>query len=80
MDLEKKAYIRVDKEALWDVLKIQVYDVGEKLLEAVKSFYVESKPCVRVGRVVHGTLYFTCRLATRMSNVRGCLIYSWMEW
>ena len=46
MDLEK-AYDRVDRDAMWRMLGI--YGVGGKLLSAVKSFYADSKTCVRVG-------------------------------
>ena len=46
MDLEK-AYDRVDREAMWRMLSI--YGVGGKLLSAIKSFYVDSRACVRVG-------------------------------
>ncbi len=35
MDLEK-AYDRVDREALWNVLRI--YGVGGQLLKAIKAF------------------------------------------
>ena len=45
MDLEK-AYDRVKREALWQVLTI--YDVGGKLLNGIKSAYVNSLACVRV--------------------------------
>ena len=45
IDLEK-AYDRVNREALWEVLKM--YDVGFKLLSGVKSMYVHSSACVRV--------------------------------
>ncbi len=48
MDLEK-AYDRVDRDAMWQVL--QLYGVGGKLWKAVKNFYVESRPCVRVGEI-----------------------------
>ena len=46
MDLEK-AYDRVDRGALWRMLSL--YGIGGKLLSAVKSFYVDSRACVRVG-------------------------------
>ena len=46
MDLEK-AYDRVDRDALWQTLRL--YGVGGRLLKAVKSLYVESRACVRVG-------------------------------
>ena len=45
IDLEK-AYERVNREALWQVLKM--YDVGDKLLGGIKSMYVDSLACVRV--------------------------------
>ncbi len=46
MDLEK-AYNRVDKEALWNVLRI--YGVGGQLLKGIQAFYREANACVRVG-------------------------------
>ena len=45
MDL-KKAYDRVNREALWEVLRM--YDVGGKPLNEIKSMYVCSLACVRV--------------------------------
>ena len=45
MDLEK-AYHRDNREALWQVLRM--YDVGGKLLNGIKSMYVNSLACVRV--------------------------------
>ena len=45
MELEK-AYNRVNREALWQVLRM--YDVGGKLLNGIKSIYVNSLACVRV--------------------------------
>ena len=46
MDLEK-AYDRVDREALWQVLRI--YGIGGKVLKGIMSFYDGSKACVRVS-------------------------------
>ncbi len=46
MDLEK-AYDRVDREALWNVLRI--YGVGGQLLKGIQAFYREANACVRVG-------------------------------
>ncbi len=46
MDL-KKVYSRVDREALWSVLKI--YGVGRHLLKGIQAFYREANACVRVG-------------------------------
>ena len=45
MDLEK-AYDRVNREALW--LLVRMYDVGGKLLNGIKSMYVNSVAFVRV--------------------------------
>ena len=45
MDLEK-AYDRVNREALWQVLRM--YDVGGKLLSSIKGMYVNGLACVRV--------------------------------
>ena len=45
MDLEK-TYDRVNREALWQVLRM--YDVGGKLLNSIKSMYVNSLAFVRV--------------------------------
>ena len=45
IDLEK-AYDRVNREALWQVLR--KYDVGDRLLGEIKSMYVNSSACVRV--------------------------------
>ncbi len=49
MDLEK-AYGRIDREGLWTVLRL--YGLGGRLLKGVKSFYKNSKACVRVGNGV----------------------------
>ena len=43
----EKAYDTIDRHGMWQMLR--VYGVGGKLLKAVRSFYVDSKPCVRVG-------------------------------
>ena len=47
MDL-KKAYDRVNRDAIWQVLRM--YDVGVKLLNGIKSMYVKSLAYVRVKR------------------------------
>ena len=43
MDLEK-THDKVSSEALWQVLRM--YDVGGKLLNGIKSMYVNSLSCV----------------------------------
>ena len=45
IDLEK-AYDRIDREALWRV--VRKYGVNGRLLKALKSFYINSKACVKV--------------------------------
>ncbi len=49
MDLEK-AYDRIDREGLWTVLRL--YGLDGRLLKGVKSFYKNSRACVRVGNGV----------------------------
>ncbi len=49
MDLQK-AHDRIDREGLWTVLRL--YGLGGRLLKRVKSFYVNSRACVRVGNGV----------------------------
>ncbi len=44
MDLEK-AYERSDREGLWTVPRL--YGLGGRLLKGGKSFYVNSRACVR---------------------------------
>ena len=46
LDLEK-AY---DRDAVWNVLRL--YGIGGRLLRGLKSLYVGSKACVRVGNEV----------------------------
>ncbi len=46
----EKAYDRIDRECLWTVL--QLYGLGGRLLKGVKSFYMNSRACVRVGNGV----------------------------
>ena len=41
-----KAYDRINMEAVWQVLRM--HDVGGKLLNRIKSMYVDSQACVRV--------------------------------
>ena len=39
-----------DRDAMWNVLRF--YGIGGRLLRGVKSLYVGSKACVRVGNKV----------------------------
>ena len=69
MDLEK-AYDRVNREALWQVLRM--YDVGGKILIGIKRMYVNSLSCVRVM----GGENECCRIN---SGVRqGCIMSPWL--
>ena len=45
MDFQK-AYDRDKREAVWQALRM--YDLGGKLLNRIKSVYVDSQACVRV--------------------------------
>ena len=69
MDLEK-AYDRVDRDAMWNVLSM--YGIGGKLLGAVKSLYVGSEACVRVGEEV--SEWFPVRVGLR----QGCVMSPWL--
>ena len=46
MDL-KKAYDRINREALWQVLRM--HDVDGKLLNGTRNMHVNSPACVRVN-------------------------------
>ena len=69
MDLEK-AYDRVDRGAMWEVLGL--YGVGGRLLNAVKSFYINSRACVRIGNEVSD--WFPVRVGLR----QGCVMSPWL--
>ena len=69
MDLEK-AYDRVDRGALWEVLS--AYGVRGKLLQAVKSFYAGSKACVRVGGETSD--WFEIEVGVK----QGCVMSPWL--
>ena len=69
LDLEK-AYDRVDRDAMWNVLRL--YGIGGRLLQAVKSLYVGSKACVRVGSEV--SEWFPVRVGLR----QGCVMSPWL--
>ena len=69
LDLEK-AYDRVDREAMWKMLRI--YGVGGRLLRAVQSMYAGSKACVRVGSEM--SEWFSVRVGLR----QGCVMSPWL--
>ena len=69
LDLEK-AYDRVGRDAMWNVLRL--YGIGGRLLPGVKSLYVGSKACVRVGNEV--SEWFPVRVGLR----QGCVMSLWL--
>ena len=69
LDLEK-AYYRVDRDAMGNILR--VYGIGGRLLRGVKSLYVGSKACVRVGNEV--SEWFPLRVGLR----QGCVMSPWL--
>ena len=56
-DLEK-AYDRVDRDAMSNVLRLN--GIGGRLLRGMKSLYVASKACVRVGNAARVGLRQGC--------------------
>ena len=69
MDL-KQAYDRINREALWQVLMI--YGVGGRLLNGVKSMYVDSEACIRVNGEV--SEWFKIESGVR----QGCVMSPWL--
>ena len=57
----EKAYDKVNREALWQMLRM--YDVGGKLLNEIKSIYVNSLACIRVKV---GCKVVSCHLGSSM--------------
>ena len=62
--------IRVDRDAMWNVLRLN--RIGGRLLRGVKSLYVGSKACVRVGNEV--SEWFPVRVGLR----QGCVMSPWL--
>ncbi len=65
-----KAYEGVDREALWNVLKI--YGVGGYLMEEIKAFYREANACVKVDRE------FSDSFAVGVGVRQGCVMSPWL--
>ncbi len=63
-------YDRIDREGLWTVLRL--YGLGGRLLKGVKSFYMKSRACVRVGNGVSD--WFPVRVCLR----QGCVMSPWL--
>ena len=66
MDLEK-AYDTIDWHGVW--LMVRVYGVGGILLKAVKSFYVYSMMCLKVGNDV--SEWFPVNIGLK----QGCVMF-----
>ena len=45
----QQAYDRIKREALWQVLMI--YGINGRLLNVIKSVYVDNEACVRINEV-----------------------------
>ena len=69
MDLAK-AYDTIDRHGMWQVLR--VYGVGENLLKAVQSFYIDSSACVQVGNYV--SEWYPIDVGLR----QGCVMSPWL--
>ncbi len=69
MDLEK-AYNRVARKALWNVLKI--YGVGGQLMERIKASYREANACVKVDGELSDS--FAVGVGVR----QGCIMSLWL--
>ena len=73
----EKACDRVNREGLWQVLRI--CDVGGKLLNGIKIMYVDSSDCVRIN----GGVSDQCRIDREVRQgcimSLGCSLYIWME-
>ena len=70
MDLEK-AYDRIDREALWQVMSM--VGVGGKLLGGLKSFYEDNRGCVKVGGEDVSD-WFESKVGLR----QGCVMSPWL--
>ena len=75
MDLEK-AYDTVNKEALWQVLRM--HDVGGKLFNGIKSMYINSVASVRVKGGESGC-FRTNSSVRHVSYSLGSSMYIWTQ-
>ena len=61
-------YDTIDRHGMWQMLRM--YGVGGKLLNAVQSFYLDSRACVRVGNDVSDVgLRLGCVMSPWLFNV-----------
>ncbi len=66
----KKAYDKVDREALWTVLKI--CGVSGQLLKRIQAFYREANACVRVAEE------FSKSFAVEVGGRQRCVMSLWL--
>ncbi|XP_068206843.1 uncharacterized protein [Palaemon carinicauda] len=72
MDLEK-AYDRIDREAKCNMMRF--YEIGGRLLQAVKSLYIGSKVCVKIRNEANDAVLVAdleeelCRLVVEFGRV-----------
>ena len=68
--ISKKAYDVINQHGMWQMLR--VYGVGEKLLKAVQSFYIDSRACVRVENNVSEWV------PVNVGSRQGCVMSPWL--
>ena len=69
MDLEK-AYDTIDRHGMWQMLR--VLWSCRKIVEAVQSFHVDSRACIRVGN--DASEWFPVNVGLR----QGCVMSPWL--
>ncbi len=67
-----KAYNRVDRDALWSVLKIYEYGVGRLLLKEIQACYRDANACVGMGGK------FSESFAVEVGVGHGCVMLPWL--
>ena len=62
----------IDRNGMWQMLR--VYKVGEKLMKAMQSFYIDSRVCVRVGNDV--SEWFLVNIGLRQGSVMSPRLFN----
>ena len=73
----EKTYDRVNREALWRVLRMR--NVGSKLLSGIKSMYIDISACVRVKGAESERFRVDSVVRRDISCLLGCSMYIWMD-
>uniref|UniRef100_H3AQ47 ribonuclease H n=1 Tax=Latimeria chalumnae TaxID=7897 RepID=H3AQ47_LATCH len=72
LDLEK-AFDRIPRKKLWEVLEDPVYSIAPKLLRAVKGMY---SVCESIARLQHGNeKWFTVRSSVQQGSILSPLLF-----